>query len=165
MMMLRSRLMRLVIRCDRSSASCSTDSVHVRVNDFAKVQTLVDMLGNCRLRAHGKLLSYLPTYIDKLQQAKSDACCQCSSSQHGQLHVPSDMLGCMQIATQSSDEEELYAALGPGREGQNGADARLEADAVEAQVSLLCAMLRAPVLHICKLVGVGLHSIVAAHHL
>lgn len=50
------------------------------------------------------------------------------------------MVGCMQIAAQSSDEDELYASPGPGaREGQNGADAGPEADAVEAQVSLLCA--------------------------
>lgn len=83
--------------------------------------------------------------------------------EHGQRHVPSYTVGCMQIATQSSDEEELYAALGPGaREGQNGADAP-EADAVEAQVSLLCALLNALVLHICKLVGVGLRDIDTAH--
>ena len=35
----------------------------------------------------------------------------------------------------------MYASLEGAREGQNGADAGPEADAEEAQVSLLCAYL------------------------
>ena len=44
----------------------------------------------------------------------------------------------MQIAAQSSDEEELYASLGT-REGHNNAGTEAEAIGMEAQVSLLCA--------------------------
>lgn len=42
----------------------------------------------------------------------------------------------MQIAAQSSDEEELYASLGT-KEGHISADAQAEAVGVEAQVSLI----------------------------
>ena len=44
---------------------------------------------------------------------------------------------CMQVAAQTSDEEELYAPLGGAREGQHGADVGAEAEAAEAQVKLL----------------------------
>ena len=47
--------------------------------------------------------------------------------------VPTHMIGCLQIAAQSSDEEELYASLGT-REGQNFDNTGAETVGVEAQV-------------------------------
>ena len=44
---------------------------------------------------------------------------------------------CLQIAAQSSDEEEMYAPVGGTGDGQNTAGTGAESDALDAQVTLL----------------------------